>query len=179
MADVRLGAGLVEERRWYEVSKAGLQAADEGQLAKAEELFRSALKLSDPFGDEDPRRATSVNNLAYILHAQGHYGAAEPHYRELLAMRESALGPDHPDIAQSCNNLAELYRVLGRYGDAEKFHRRALGIREARFGGSHPEVAQSLNNLGVLYASQGRYDEAEPLYREACGSASPPMATII
>ena len=119
---------------WYEVSKAGLQAADEGRLAKAEQLFRDALKLSDPFGDEDPRRATSINNLAYILHAQGHYGAAEPHYRELLAMRESALGPDHPDVAQSCNNLAELYRVLGRYADAEAFHRRAL--RDPRGSGS-------------------------------------------
>ena len=42
---------------WYEVSKAGLQAADEGRLAKAEELFRSALKLSDPFAADDPRRA--------------------------------------------------------------------------------------------------------------------------
>src|SRR5918996_2879057 len=126
---------------WFEVSKAGLRAADEGRLAEAERLFRDALKLSEPFGDQDPRRATSVNNLAYILHAQGQYGAAEPHYRESLAMRESALGADHPDVAQSCNNLAELYRVLGRYAEAEALHRRAVQIREARFGESHPEVA--------------------------------------
>ena len=105
--------------------------------------------------EDDPRRATSVNNLAYILHAQGRYLAAEPHYRESLAMREAALGPDHPDVAQSCNNLAELYRVLGRYGEAEPLHLRALEIREAAFGAKHPEVAQTLNNLGVLYANQG------------------------
>jgi tetratricopeptide (TPR) repeat protein len=148
---------------WLAASKAGMQAADEGDLAQAEARFRDAMKLSEPFGDEDPRRATSVNNLAFILHVQGQYGAAEPHYREALAMRESALGPDHPDVAQSCNNLAELYRVLGRDADAEALHRRALKIREGRFGPNHPEIAQSLNNLGVLYASLGRYDEARPL----------------
>ena len=106
------GPVLAQSDPWFDASKAGLQAVDEGRLSEAERLFREALKLSEPFGDADPRRATSVNNLAYILHAQGQYGAAEAHYREALAMRESALGADHPDVAQSCNNLAELYRVL-------------------------------------------------------------------
>ena len=143
-------SGGAHADQWYEVSKAGLRAADEGRFDDAEALFREALQLSEEYSDGDPRQATSVNNLAYILHAQGRYLAAEPHYRESLAMREAALGPDHPDVAQSCNNLAELYRVLGRYPDAEPLHQRALEIREAAFGAKHPEVAQTLNNLGVL-----------------------------
>ncbi len=171
IAPGRLAAGLVvavltfasapswsQNDEWYEVSKAGLRAADEGRLRDAETLFRDALRLSDEYTEVDPRRATSVNNLAYILHAQGRYLAAEPHYRKSLAMREKALGADHPDVAQSCNNLAELYRVLGRYGEAEPLHQRALTIREKVFGPSHPEVAQTLNNLGVLHANQGRFE---------------------
>ena len=45
---------------WYEVSKRGLRAADEGRLGDAEGLFRDALLLSDRYQESDPRRATSV-----------------------------------------------------------------------------------------------------------------------
>ena len=101
-------------KTWLEVSQAGLRAAEEGLLQEAERAFREALRLSEGFAGDDRRRATSINNLAYILHAQGQYVAAEPRYLESLAMRERVLGKDHADVAQSCNNLAELYRALGR-----------------------------------------------------------------
>ena len=123
-----------QSEEWIEFSRAGLRAADESRFSQAERLFRDALRLSEQFPEDDPRRATSVNNLAYILHAQGRYLAAESHYRQALAMREAALGKDHADVAQSCNNLAELYRVQGRYADAEPLHQRALEIRERLFG---------------------------------------------
>ena len=64
----------------------------------------------------DPRHATSINNLAYALHANGQY-----HDRPLISIfdaksiREAVtLGRDHPDVAETCNNLGELYRLLGR-----------------------------------------------------------------
>src|SRR5262245_50689750 len=152
---------------WAEVSRAGVLAAEEGRFAEAERLFRDALQLSGQLPEGSARRATSLNNLAFTLHAQGLYIAAEGHYREALAMREAALGKDHADVAQSCNNLAELYRILGRYAEAEALHQRAREIRERQFGSEHPEMAQTLNNLGVLYASRGRYEEAEPLYQQA------------
>src|SRR5688572_18077415 len=104
---------------WIEVSRSGLRATAEGRFHEAAHLFRDALRVSEEFPEDDPRRATSINNLAYILHAQGRYLAAEPRYREALAMREAGLGKDHADVAKSCNNLAELYRMLGRYQEAE------------------------------------------------------------
>ncbi|MGH6914624.1 MAG: tetratricopeptide repeat protein, partial [Geminicoccales bacterium] len=144
---LRLGIGLLvvligiaggpasgQTDSWYEVSKAGLRAAGEGRISEAEQLFREALQLSKDYHDDDPRRATSINNLGYVLHLQGRYAEAEPRYREALELREAALGPDHPDVAQSCNNLAELDRVLGHYDEAEQLHRRALEIREKALG---------------------------------------------
>ena len=119
---------------WAEVSSAGVRATEEGRFPEAERLFRDALQLSEQFPEGDARRATSLNNLAFTLHAQGHYAAAEPLYREALVLREAALGKDHADVAQSCNNLAELYRVLGRYAEAEPLHQRARAIRERQFG---------------------------------------------
>jgi Flp pilus assembly protein TadD len=72
---------------WTEISRAGLQATADGRFYEAERLFRDALRLSEQFPDEDSRRATSVNNLAYILHAQGRYFVAEQRYRQALALR--------------------------------------------------------------------------------------------
>ena len=47
---------------WMEVSRAGLQAADESRFDEAERLFREALRISEPFAADDTRRATTVNN---------------------------------------------------------------------------------------------------------------------
>ena len=132
---------------WAEVSRAGLRAADEGRFRRGRAAVSRCPAAERAVRPRTiARRATSLNNLAYILHAQGHYLAAEPHYREALAMREAALGKDHADVAQSCNNLAELYRVLGRYAEAEPLHQRALAIREkavrARASGGGADAQQ-------------------------------------
>ncbi len=52
--------------------------------------------------------AASLNNLALLYQAQGHYAEAEPLYQRSLAIKEKALGPEQPDVAMSLNNLAEL-----------------------------------------------------------------------
>ena len=63
-AGLGVGVTLGQDDRWYEISKSGVRAVDEGRFDDAEELFRDALKISDAYGEDDPRRATSVNNLA-------------------------------------------------------------------------------------------------------------------
>ena len=113
--------GWAQGDEWYEVSKAGLRAADEGRFGDAEGLFREALAAERRVQREPIRAAPPASTISPTsCTPRASYLAAEPHYRESLAMREGALGPDHPDVAQSCNNLAELYRVLGRYDEAEQ-----------------------------------------------------------
>ena len=38
--------------------------------------------------------AQSLNNLAVLYQAQGHYAEAEPLYKRSLAIREKVLGPE-------------------------------------------------------------------------------------
>ena len=64
-------------------------------------------------GERHPDTATSLNNLAVLLEAQGDYAAAKPLYEQALAIHKAALGERHPDTANSLNNLAVL---LGRRG---------------------------------------------------------------
>ena len=47
-------------------------------------------------GPGAPRRGQSLNNLAWLYHAQGQYEKAEPLYQRSLAIREKALGPSTP-----------------------------------------------------------------------------------
>ncbi len=89
----------------------------------------AALKEAEKFGEQDPRFATSLNNLAALYRAQGKYAQAEPLYRRSLAIVEKALGPEHPQVAQSLENYAALLHKLNRDAEADKMEARAQAIR--------------------------------------------------
>ena len=109
-------------------------------------------------GPEHPEVATSLNNLALLLKAQGDYTAARPLYERALKIRENSLGPDHPEVATSLNNLAALLQLPRTdYTAARPLYERALKIREKIFGPDHPEVATILNNLALVIKVQGEY----------------------
>ena len=175
---------VLRGRRWDKYIDAGGKAYEQGKYAEAEKQFTAALKEAENFGEQDPRLATSLNNLALVYHDQGKYAEAEPLYRRSLAIKEKALGSEHPRVATSLNNLGELYREQSKYAEAEPLYRRSLAIWEKALGPEHPRVATSLNNLGLLYDAQGKYAEAEPLYKrslaiweKALGPEHPDVAT--
>ena len=143
---------------WETSTAAGLEAYQQGRYGEAEKYLSAALKEAENFGPEDPRLATSLNNLAGIYVTQGKYAEAEPLYKRSLAI----LGPEHPDVAASLNNLAVLYDNQGRYEEAEPLYQRALAVYEEALGPEHPNTSHGLNNLAALYYSQRRYKEAEP-----------------
>ena len=118
-------------------------------------------------GRDHPITATSLNNLAGLLQAEGNYTAAKPLYERALAIRERVLGPNHPTTATSLNNLAGLLQAEGDYAAAKPLYERALVIDESVYGVGHPELATDLNNLAALLQLQGDYTAAKPLYERA------------
>ncbi len=92
------------------------------------EQWKAALKEAKEFEPEDPRLATSLNNLAVLYRVQGRYAEAEPLYKRSLAIREEALRPDHPRVATSLENYAALLREMGRAEEAEELEPRAHAI---------------------------------------------------
>ena len=56
---------------------AGAQAYAQGRYAEAEQHFKAALQEAKRFGSQDPRLATSLNNLAELYRVQGRYAEAE------------------------------------------------------------------------------------------------------
>src|SRR5437016_6114292 len=75
---------------WELHISAGIEAYQQGDYGKAEEEWQAALREAEEFDPEDPRFATSLNNLAELYRAQGKYAEAEPLYKKSLAVYEKA-----------------------------------------------------------------------------------------
>jgi predicted O-linked N-acetylglucosamine transferase (SPINDLY family) len=122
---------------------------------------------------------------AIALHQQGRLDAAEPIYRQVLAVApnhagawqhlgvialqrgDAATAIEHitrgirldPAKPSYYSNLGAAYRLLGRFSDAEAVLRQALSLA--------PHFAKAQSNLGMVLAAQDRADMALGHYREA------------
>ena len=152
---------------WENYVIAGGKAHDKGNYPEAEKHIAAAVKEAEGFGPQDPRLATSLNNLAEVYRLEGRYGKAEPLHRRALAIREVALGPEHPDVGTALNGLALVYDAQGRYTEAEPLLKRALAIYEKALGPEHPDMAASLENYAALRRETGRSDEAAKMEARA------------
>ena len=108
-------------RRWQRVSEAGVASANAGDFAAAEAAFREALTLSEQLPPSDPRRATSANNLGFVLLRPGAHprGPALLRRRPVLARRHP--GPDpsrHGAEPQQSGGGAAHRRAAGAGGAA-------------------------------------------------------------
>ncbi|AGY59491.1 tetratricopeptide repeat protein [Gloeobacter kilaueensis] len=158
--------------QWEQMQKVAdalvMQWQQQGRYLEAEPLQSDVLRSCRYLlGQEHPKVAASLNNLAVLYYAQGRYEEAEPLYLQALQMRQKLLGQEHPKVADSLNNLAALYMDQGRYEKAEPLYMQALQIQKKRLGQMHPQVAIILGNLARLYYHQGRYERAEPLFLQA------------
>jgi tetratricopeptide (TPR) repeat protein len=142
---------------------------------------KGALRIREKaLGPEHPYSATSLNDLARLLQAQGDLAAARPLYERSLAIREKALGSEHHYTAMSLNDLAVLLQAQGDRAAARPLYERALAIYEKALDPEHPdtatglkairehpETATSLNNLAGLLRARGDRAAARPLYERA------------
>ncbi len=120
---------LAQVEPWQSHMDAATTAYQQGNFPEAEKQLGAALKEAEGFGPQDPRLATTLNNLAELYRAQGKYAEAEPLHKRALAIREKALGPEHPHVATSLMNYARLLRETGRSAEAAKMEARAKAIR--------------------------------------------------
>ncbi len=159
--DAGVPEGAKEQASWLLDRLASYRRGALAAYAQARPLFERALAIRETvLGPDHPHTATSFNNLALLLQAQGDLAAARPLFERALAIYETALGPDHPHTAQSLNNLAGLLQAQGDLAAARPLLERALAIYETALGPDHPHTAQSLNNLAYLLQDQGDLDGA-------------------
>lgn len=63
-----------------------------------------------------------------------------PLMKQILGLRERALGTDHPDVAHSLYDIAELLEGEAKLDEAEVYYQRALSIWERAYETDHPYV---------------------------------------
>ena len=81
---------------WKAEHDAGWNAYKAGQLDEAERHLTEAEKQARVLGDNDPKLATTLDHLAWVLCSEGKSDKAEPLAKSALAIREKALAPIIP-----------------------------------------------------------------------------------
>lgn len=153
---------------------ANLAAAHQvlGNLAKSRSLHEQALALKRArFEPTHPEIGYSLNNLAWVVRAQGQHAEAVDLYRRALNNFTNALGEEHLNVAVVRGNLA---RTLLEAGDPEQ----AIALFKASLEQIHRAAGDSSSytlpihvGLGASYEAQGQAELAESQYRIAVGIA--------
>ena len=120
---------------------------DKGDYDHAEQLLRESMAMKRRLlGDKHPEIATSLSNLADVLHNKGDLVGAEKQYQQSLAMYRELLGNEHPSVARTLNNLAFVYYDKGDVRAALETERESLAIYRKDFSGDNPEVARAVHS---------------------------------
>jgi tetratricopeptide (TPR) repeat protein len=149
---------------WKAEHDAGWNAYQENRLEEAEKELRAAEKDARAFGPNDPRLATTLDHLAWVLAAEDKLDEAESMAKAGLAIREKT--PD-ADLAASLNTLASVYDLEGRTAEARQLYARCVEIARKTSGPDDPSLADALDNLATADHLLGKLAEAEASYKEA------------
>jgi tetratricopeptide (TPR) repeat protein len=97
---------------------------------------------------------------------KGDYAAAEPLFRQALAIRRKLFGEKHPSVIGNMSNLAASLREQGRHDEAARLLDEALTLaRQA--GDKDPGIAGLQVNLARVHLARNKAAAAEPLLRDA------------
>ncbi len=175
-----------------EMMNAAAARVERGELARAPEaelelrgtigtafrelaLYDEAAKMLEPavplarslHSGDSAVTAEAVEGLAQLLNDRGELEAAEPLYREALAMDQRLFPGDSPRVATDLNNLSQVLDDKGDLAAAEPLQRQALEMRRRLYPGDHEDLAESLNNLAHVVSARGDLPGAIALFREA------------
>ncbi len=126
-------------------------------------------------GDDDLKRAKTLNNLAASLRSQDKLAEAETKYTEALDIyrKLASFNPDAnlPNVATTLNNFGVLLYTNNKLAKAKTRLTEALEIRRklaaAAVNQYLPHVADTLNNLATTNIALDKLDEAADNYAEA------------
>lgn len=148
---------------WQQYIDEGTKLFERRRLAQAEVQFLEALRLAENFTGDDPRLATSLNNLAALYHSQGKYAFAEDMYKRALVLCQRLHGQQSAEVARILFNLAVLYSAKAAYTEAELHYQQSLAIKEHLFGISDKDLLPNLKNYAELLRRANRDSEAQSI----------------
>jgi eukaryotic-like serine/threonine-protein kinase len=142
--------------------------SDEQLWALARQTYQRALEVDQRvLGDEHPRVAMHLHNLAVVAQNMGNLKLAETLFHDAIRRKERAYGVGDPQTADAIENYGLLLQREGRLTEAEPLLRSALAMTLSRYGPEHYNVGYARVSLAMLLHDQGNLSEAENEFRQA------------
>lgn len=146
---------------WELYQSAAHQAIADTRLSDAEELLLAAAKQIESRNPEDPRLASTLNDLAVLYGMQNRDMEAESLFHRALAINEKAFGHQHLAVILTLQNLGVIYAAQDKFLEAHHVARESLAISLELYGAGHPRTGSTCRTLAIVYELEGAYDEAE------------------
>ena len=138
------------------------------QWLLAKQTYERALAIDrDILGNDHPRVASHLHNLAIVAQNMGDLKRAETLYREAIAGEERAFGDQHPETAAAQGNYALLLDREGRLAEAEPLLREALDVALKVWGADNFNVGYARVSLAMVLHDEGEWGAAESQFRQA------------
>ena len=134
----------------------------------AKQTYERALGIDRRiFGDQHPRVASHLHNLAIVAQNMGDLRLAESLYRDAIASEERAFGSQHPETATARGNYGLLLEREGRLAEAEPMLRGVLDVALKVYGADNFNVGYARVSLAMALQDEGSLREAEDQFRQA------------
>jgi serine/threonine protein kinase/Flp pilus assembly protein TadD len=140
----------------------------EQQWALAKQTYERALDIDRRMlGDDHPRVAPRLENLAIVAQNMGELKQAETLYLDALRREERAYGDRHLETIIIKSNYGLLLQREGRLAEAEPLLRSVLDTRLSLLGSDHYMVGYARVSLAMLLHDKGDLPGAESEFRQA------------
>ena len=130
-------------------------------IEKALEIHRRLLS------DDHPDTASSYNNLAVNLDAQGKYAQAQPLYEKALEIHRRVLTDDHPDTATATTTWRSTSTPRGSTPRPSRCTRRRWRSAAACSPTTTPTPPRATTTWRPTSTPRGSTPQAQPLYEKA------------
>jgi eukaryotic-like serine/threonine-protein kinase len=142
--------------------------ARELQWPLAKQTYERALDVDRRvLGDDHPRVAIHLQNLAVVAQNIGDLAQAEALYRDVIRREERAYGDRHPETAITKGNYGLLLQREGRLAEAEPILRDVVSTTLSLYGPDHYKVGYARVSLAMLLHDQAKLSAAESEFRQA------------
>ena len=142
--------------------------SNERQWALAKQTYERALDIDRRvLGDDHPRVAVQLYDLAIVAQNQGNLKQAETLYREAIRRLDHTYGDRHPRSVDAKTNFAQLLQREGRFAEAEPLLRSVLDTNIRIHSPDNYNIGYARANLAVLLHDEGDLIEAEAEFRQA------------
>ena len=135
--------------------------ADQGDLARVEEVQREATEMEGTLKRADPMAtARRLNRVGLLRHQHGKIPQAVDALAESVAIHEKVLGQDHLATANRMSELAAAHHALANHAETQRCLRQAIRVHELQCGLDSPEAASDLQMLTESLEASGDLDGA-------------------